>query len=440
MVHRQLSRLSRRGPLLMIVLLVALLVPPPAVGATRNRFFPQTGHNVADPFLSFYDQHGGLTLFGLPLTEAFNDGALTIQYFERARMELHTDYPAGQQIALGQLGRELTAGRLAEAPFRPLIVPLGGGTFFRETGHTLGGAFAAFWQGGGGLAIFGLPISEEFAETLPGSPALTVQYFERARFELRANGAGVRVELGLLGAQDFRQRGLLPILLSPATAAPAPQQRALTIPVLEYHDVGFGVGTYQVTLPAFNAQLDWLQANGYTTVTLQAVYEYMFEGGELPAKPVVLTFDDGRASQWNAVQALNARGMTGVFFVLGGGNALSDGQIRQIVAQGHEIESHTMSHPQLSRLSDAQLVYELVRAKQTLEAKYGVPIRYLAYPYGDYDARVINATRAAGYSGAFAAWGGGSWTPQKQWQEPRILISGFATLGEFTGLVRGATQ
>jgi len=437
MVHR---RLSWRTTPLIVVLLLALLVPPSAVGAARNRFFPQTGHNVADPFLRFYDQHGGLPLFGLPLTEAFNDGALTIQYFERARMEWHTDYPAGQQIALGQLGRELTAGRLAEAPFRPLTVPLGGGTFFRETGHTLGGAFATFWQGGGGLAIFGLPLSEEFTETLPGSTPLTVQYFERARFELHPDGRGVRVEFGLLGAQSFRQRGLLPVLLDPAPAIPPPPQRALTIPVLEYHDVGFGVGTYQVTLPAFNAQLDWLQANGYTTVTLQAVYEYMFEGGDLPAKPVVLTFDDGRASQWNAVQALNARGMTGVFFILGGGNALSDGQIRQLVAQGHEIESHTMSHPQLSRLSGAQLTYELVRSKQNLEAKYGAPIRYLAYPYGDYDARVLDAAIAAGYSGALAAWGGGSWTPQKRWQEPRIIVTGFATLGEFAGLVRGATK
>ena len=433
-------RSSWRGAFLVVVLVVALLAPPPAVGAARNRFFPQTGHNVAEPFLQFYEQQGGLALFGLPLTEAFNDGTLTIQYFERARMEWHADYPAGQQVALGQLGREVTAGRDAEAPFVPLALSLGGGTFFRETGHTLGGAFAAFWQRNGGLAIFGLPLSEEFTEALPGEPPLTVQYFERARFELRADGFGVRVELGLLGAQAFRQRGLLPILLDPAPAAPIPQPRALTIPVLEYHDVGFGVGTYQVTQPAFNAQLDWLQANGYTTVTLRAVYEYMFEGGELPAKPVVLTFDDGRASQWNAVGALNARGMTGVFFLLGGGNALSDAQIRQLIAQGHEIEAHTMSHPQLSRLSDAQLAYEVVRSKETLEAKYGVPIRYLAYPYGDYDARVIEAVRAAGYDGALAAWGGGSWTPQERYQEPRILVSGFATLGEFAGLVRGVNR
>ncbi len=104
-----------------------------------------------------------------------------------------------------------------------------------------------------------------------------------------------------------------------------------------------------MTLAAFTQQLDWLRANGYTTVTLPQVYEYMFEG-ELSPRPVVLTFDDGRASQWNAVRELNARGMTGVFFVLGGGNGLTYAQLRQMIAWGHEIEADSMSHAQL-RLS-----------------------------------------------------------------------------------------
>jgi len=424
-----------------VVLLLTLIAPiasrPDAAAAARNRFFPQTGHNVTDPFLRFYEQDGGLTIFGVPLTEAFNKGALTIQYFERAHLEWHTNYPVGRQIEIGQIGRELSATRVAEIPFRRLAGPTGVGTYFPETGHTLGGSFADYWRANGDLTVFGYPLSQEFTETLPGGTLLTVQYFERARLELPTPS---RVGLGLLGAQSFRQRAYPLTLLAPVTALPKPEPRALTIPVLEYHDVGFGVGTYQVTLSAFRAQLDWLQANGYTAVTLNDLYASMFEGGDLPPKAVVITLDDGRVSQWNAVQELNARGMKGVFFILGGGNALSEGQIRQIVAQGHEIESHTMSHPQLSRLSDAQLAYELVRSKQILEAKYGVPIRYVAYPYGDYDNRVINAASAAGYDGALAAWGGGSWTPQKRWQEPRIIITGFATIGEFAGLVRGATR
>ena len=431
----------RRRLLLVVVLLLTLIAPiasrPDAAAAAWNRFFPQTGHNVTDPFLRFYEQDGGLTIFGLPLTEAFNEGALTIQYFERAHLEWHTNYPVGRQIEIGQIGRELSATRVAEIPFRRLAGPTGVSTYFPETGHTLGGSFADYWRANGDLTVFGYPLSQEFTETLPGGTLLTVQYFERARLELPTPS---RVGLGLLGAQSFRQRAYPFTLLAPLTALPKPEPRALTIPVLEYHDVGFGVGTYQVTLSAFRAQLDWLQANGYTAVTLNDRHASMFEGGDLPPKPVVITLDDGRASRWNAVQELNARGMKGVFFILGGGNALSEGQIRQIVAQGHEIESHTMSHPRLSRLSDAQLAYELVRSKQFLEAKYVVPIRYVAYPYGDYDNRVINAASAAGYDGALAAWGGGSWTPQKRWQEPRIIITGFATIGEFAGLVRGATR
>ncbi|HEY8599006.1 MAG TPA: polysaccharide deacetylase family protein [Thermomicrobiales bacterium] len=431
---------ARRRLLFVAVLLLTLVAPraahPDVAAAARSQFFTQTGHNVADPFLRFYEQHGGLMIFGLPLTEAFNEGTLTIQYFERARLEWHTDYSVGRQIAIGQIGRELSATRIEDAPFRRLAGPTGG-MYFPETGHSVRGGFADYWRANGDVTVFGYPLSEEFTEMLPDVGPVTVQYFERARLELLTP---TRVGLGLLGALSFRQRAYPRALLAPVSALAAPEPRPLTIPVLEYHDVGFGVGTYQVTLPAFRAQLDWLQANGYTTVTLDDVYAAIFEGGDLPPKPVVITFDDGRASQWNAVQELNARGMKGVFFILGNGNALGDGQIRQLIAQGHEIESHTMSHPQLSRLSDAQLAYELVRSKQTLEAKYGVPIRYLAYPYGDYDGRVINAAIAAGYDGALAAWGGGSWTPQKRWQEPRIIITGFATIGEFAGLVRGATS
>jgi peptidoglycan/xylan/chitin deacetylase (PgdA/CDA1 family) len=415
-----------------------LASPSGRVGAARSHYFPVTKHNVADPFLRFFEQGGGTPIFGLPLTEPFEAGGLTIQYFERARLEWHPELGNGL-VEAGHLGREVAAGREGEAPFRRLA---GADTeiFFPETGHTLRGDFADFWRRNGGLTVFGYPLSEEFSEDDPVTGPRPVQYFERSRFELftdRATGA-TRVLLGLLGRASFAAHGYDPALLAPVAPAPAPQPRALTIPVLEYHDVGFGIGTYQVTLAAFIQQLDWLQENGYTTVTLQQVYEYMFEGGDLPPRPVVLTFDDGRASQWNAVRELNARGMTGVFFVVGGGNALTDAQLRQMVAWGHEIEAHSMTHPQLSLQSDRTLAYEVAGAKQALEARLGVPIRYFAYPYGDYNARVIDAVIAAGYDGALAAWGGGGWAPDLRWREPRILVSGYATLDQFAGLVRGA--
>ena len=213
----------------------------------------------------------------------------------------------------------------------------------------------------------------------------------------------------------------------------------MTIPVLEYHDVGFGVGEWQVTWQAFVAQLDWLQAHGYTTVTLAQAYDYLYAGGALPSRPVLLTFDDGRASQWDAVHELNARGLVGVFFVQGGGTALSDEQLRQLVAWGHELAAHSMSHPLLTQLADDELEYEVAGAKAALEAALGVEIAFFAYPHGDYDARVVAAVAAAGYRGALAAWGGASWTPEKRWEQPRIIISGYATLADFAALVTNAT-
>jgi peptidoglycan/xylan/chitin deacetylase (PgdA/CDA1 family) len=69
---------------------------------------------------------------------------------------------------------------------------------------------------------------------------------------------------------------------------------------------------------------------------------------------------------------------------------------------GVEIGSHTVSHPHLTRLSDAELQRELGESKQRLEDELAAPCRFLAYPYGEHDERVRAAARAAGYAGAFA--------------------------------------
>jgi hypothetical protein len=260
--------------LLTSVLGATLAFPAGPVGAARSHYYAETGHNVADPFLRFFEAGGGIPIFGLPLTEPFDADGLTIQYFERARLEWHPELGNGL-VEAGQLGREVAAGREGEAPFRPLAAS-GAEVFFPETGHTLRGQFADYWRRNGGIAVFGYPLSEEFADADPATGPRPVQYFERARFELfadRAAGA-TSVVLGLLGRASFAAHGYDPALLAPAMATPAPTPRALTIPVLEYHDVGFGLGTYQVTLAAFTQQLDWLRANGYTTVTLRQVYEY----------------------------------------------------------------------------------------------------------------------------------------------------------------------
>jgi VanW like protein len=222
--------MHRRVLLLVASALVAALfwpaapigaAPAPApIQATGFAFFPETGHNVGLAIKRFYDTHGGLDIFGLPLTEVFDEDGLKVQYFERARFELHPELPPEFYVSLTLLGRHFTESR-GEPGFQWIASNPGGDrTFFPESGHTLGGAFRGFWQGRGGLSAFGYPISEELGEVnQQDGQFYTVQYFERARFEYHPQNAGTPYEvlLGQLGRQFLNERPA-----AQAATAPAP--------------------------------------------------------------------------------------------------------------------------------------------------------------------------------------------------------------------------
>jgi peptidoglycan/xylan/chitin deacetylase (PgdA/CDA1 family) len=76
--------------------------------------------------------------------------------------------------------------------------------------------------------------------------------------------------------------------------------------------------------------------------------------------------------------------------------------LRDLVERGIEVGSHTVSHPHLTRLSDRELDSELRDSRERLEAELSRSCRFLAYPYGENDARVRAAARRAGYAAAFA--------------------------------------
>ena len=182
---------------------------PPVAGSPTRMYFAATGHTLAGGFLDYWLSHGGLDLFGYPLSEEFaevnpSDGqTYTVQYFERERFEYHPANPPGSRVLLGLLGVQVTAGRQDAAFGRVASLPnTATQQYFAASGHTLRGGFLGVWQSRGGLAIFGYPISEEFAERNPADGRVyTVQYFERARFEYHPEylGTNQSVQLGLLG-------------------------------------------------------------------------------------------------------------------------------------------------------------------------------------------------------------------------------------------------
>jgi hypothetical protein len=167
---------------------------PPSV---RSRHFPETGYTVIGGFLDFWENRGGLDIFGYPISNEFQEGNLTVQYFQRARFEWHPENPPNYRVQLGLLGQQVY--RRIDPPVPDWTTPwYPSQRYFHETGHVVSNAFLEFFDRHGGPDIFGYPISEAMYEE-----TLIVQYFQRARMEWHPENNPHKVQLGLLGSQVY---------------------------------------------------------------------------------------------------------------------------------------------------------------------------------------------------------------------------------------------
>ncbi|HEX2913858.1 MAG TPA: PQQ-binding-like beta-propeller repeat protein [Chloroflexia bacterium] len=177
--------------------------PRSATLPQHSQYFAPTGHSVSGAFLDYWQSQGGLSQFGYPITGEFQEyhsqegQTYTVQYFERARLELH-----GTQVLLGRLGSEYTAANPPDRQaFRPVSAPTNTTGYFAATGHTILPDFYSYWQNNGGLARYGYPISQPFQAVSSDGKTYITQYFERDRFELHPGPNGNQVLLGLIGRE-----------------------------------------------------------------------------------------------------------------------------------------------------------------------------------------------------------------------------------------------
>lgn len=212
--------------------------------------------------------------------------------------------------------------------------------------------------------------------------------------------------------------------------SPVPESR---VAVIMYHHVGdWGPpdpawAPWVVRPEAFEMQLDWLQLHGYHAITMRQLLAHREHGEPLPPKPVMITFDDGWGEDaWIARRFLDPRGMPAVFFVYTGAvdapAFLTWADIAALEAAGHEVLSHTVSHPDLMKIDAARLAVEMRESRATLEARLGHPVVSFAYPFGSYDARVVQAARDAGYRMAVAADGGNARDTDPMMEIPRWKV------------------
>ncbi len=197
---------------------------------------------------------------------------------------------------------------------------------------------------------------------------------------------------------------------STSTVTPTPTWIAheageVEVPIFLYHHVSDEKpgNRYYVTTKAFEDQMKLLRESGYTSISASKLLDVLIHGGELPPKPVVLTFDDGHMSIYqNAFPIMEKYGFTGVFYIVGNRIGSKDfvgvKELKTMIAHGWEIGSHSMTRPDLTANHDAAR-FEMFDSKTKLEEKLGIKVNTIAYPYGKIDAYIADRAQEYGYLG-----------------------------------------
>jgi peptidoglycan/xylan/chitin deacetylase (PgdA/CDA1 family) len=175
-------------------------------------------------------------------------------------------------------------------------------------------------------------------------------------------------------------------------------------------------------------------------VTLQQVYDFWQGRGTLPEHPVVLSFDDGNQTDFSIVAPLlHSLHWPGVLNLIVGRKLpltfarMAVPDVRALVAAGWEIDSHTVDHADLTKLSGSALAFQLTESRTELRRVLGVPANFFCYPSGRYDTQTVAAVRAAGYLGATTTSPGYA-RPTSMFTLHRIRVSGGESIASFADL------
>lgn len=221
----------------------------------------------------------------------------------------------------------------------------------------------------------------------------------------------------------------------PPPSGATPNHGTASVPILDYHVINSppagSAANPDLYVPTdqFSSQMSALKAAGWHAVTLNQLEAYWTRGTSLGAgKPIVITFDDGYASQYtNALPVLKQLGWPGVENLPVTGlppseGGLTDAQIRALVAAGWELDTQGAGDTSLTGLDSGQLQSQVATARQTLRSRYGVPVNWFSYPSGQYDPTIVAAVRAAGFVGATTVVPGWASPHQDPFMLPRLEV------------------
>lgn len=220
--------------------------------------------------------------------------------------------------------------------------------------------------------------------------------------------------------------------------------KQVRVPILMYHYIGNNPNpadkvrdSLSVTPDKFDAQMGYLAKAGYTPIFLDTMLAGLRGQISLPTKPVVISFDDGYVDlYYNAFPILRKYGFHAVVFIptglIGKSYYASWEQLAEMQSSGLlSFQAHSVNHSNLPSLSQDRLIFELTDSKKTLEGKFGIPVNFVAYPYGASNETVWQAVKKAGYLGALGTWYSPIISEGVIYNMPRVRIGGNFDLATF---------
>ena len=212
---------------------------------------------------------------------------------------------------------------------------------------------------------------------------------------------------------------LLTTLLFILFAANAAFAGDINIPILTYHNFEpVKPGIVTISTARFEEQLQYIKEHGYTIIPLKEAVAYL-QGKKksLPAKPVVITIDDGRITVYqNLLPLVKKYNIPVTLFIYPSitsheSYAMTWEQIKELQKTGlFDIQSHTYTHPdfnddqkQMTPAAYQEAVKsELEKSKNIIQDKLGVKVTLLAWPFGKYNPYVEQQAKKSGYVMAFS--------------------------------------
>lgn len=204
---------------------------------------------------------------------------------------------------------------------------------------------------------------------------------------------------------DVKNRGINTITSKKA-------EKNIKIQILAYHYIRDYINpkdeigqNLSVSIQNFDRQMNELVVNGFTPISFDILQAYLVGSGTLPTNPIIISFDDGYIDAYTqALPILEKYHLTASFGIVigfvGQPGYMDWNQIKLLKLFGNEIASHTISHADLTKLSDIDVNHELSNSKRILDAKLNQNTDVVIYPFGKYSDQIVNIAKSIGYTSA----------------------------------------